>query len=106
MKNKKLLIVILLFSMNFSAFHAFAITLLDKNYCSVTEYVDEISHASEHHQDGDVCQVHHLFHVPFILSQDKIFLSEIKNSNLPLEVNTKYDFSYLHNFLKPPILLV
>jgi len=103
MKTKKLIMVILLWAMGFSTLHAYAIDFLDRDHCSVSEYVDEINQASEHDEQGDVCQVHHEFHVAYILPKPTSLQTQTLHEIAELSTPLKYKFHSYKYFLKPPI---
>lgn len=106
MKNNKLVTLVLLFAISFSTLHAYAIDFLDTDQCSASEYVEEIANASTHHdyKSGDVCSVHYLFHMAFIIPVYKDFISDINREDKPLLTQSSYTYNTLENFLKPPIL--
>ena len=102
MKKIKLINLILLFALSFSALHAFAIDVLDSNV-HVAEYVSEISGEDENHDSKSICQIHHIFHTLFILPQNISLISEIKTLKVVLKSDKKYNFSDSQKFFKPPI---
>jgi len=106
MKNNKLITLVLLLAISFSTLHAFAIDYLDTDSCNVSEYVEEISNESTHHdhESGDVCSVHYLFHTVFIVPSQQDLLSEISTEDKPLFMQASYTYDNLEDFLKPPIL--
>jgi len=105
-KKGKLVTFVLLFAISFSTLHAYAIDFLDTNQCSASEYVEEIANESTHHdyKSGDVCSVHYLFHMAFIIPVYKNFISVISRKDKPLSTQSSYTYNNLENFLKPPIL--
>ena len=102
-KNKMLTLVLLL-AISFSTLHAFAIDYLDTDKCTTSEYVEEITNESSHHENGDVCSVHYLFHTAFIIPPYQNFISEISAKDKPFSTQISYSYNNLENFLKPPIL--
>lgn len=92
----------MLFAIGFSAFHAFTIDLLDKEQCNAVAY--EISRGSVHAQQCEICQIHHLFHTPFLLTQSIFFVTKLDIDEQPVKVFHEYSFSYSNTPLKPPIV--
>ena len=97
--------MILLMAMSFSSLHAYAISFLDEDHCSVSEYVQEIETANLSEFSGDVCDVHHEFHTLFLLPEAAVLLTE--HQNIPTEISPaeSYTFYFQNNFLQPPIFL-
>ena len=86
--------------------HAFAISFLDDDHCSVSEYVHEINQAGEHEGDGDVCDIHHQFHVLFLLpGSTPITALNNRISTEPSDAES-YTFYLQNNVLQPPITLL
>jgi len=107
MKKNKFIVLLLLFAISFSTLHAFAIDFLDTDKCNVSEYVEEIANESAHHDEhesGDVCSVHYLFHIAFILPSSEDFISSKFLHDNPLFTHLNYNYNNKENFLKPPIL--
>ena len=63
MKKHNLWTILLLFSFSFSIVHAFVIEANEIEHCSVQEYVQEFSQSND---CGDVCDIHHMFHMSYI----------------------------------------
>ncbi len=105
MKTRKLLHILLLIAMHFSMLHAFTISFLDEDHCSVESYVQEINTISTHELSGDICDIHHAFHVPFLLPELELFLAQSIESETPLADVSTHDFTTPQRFLKPPITL-
>ena len=105
MKKTKLLSIILLVTFSFSSLHAFAISFLDEAHCSVDEYVLEIDNLVVHSDtsDSDICDIHHIFHTPFLLPKDVVIVEEDTLCVTPVTSIKRYSFNSLKNFLKPPI---
>ena len=105
MKTRKLVSILLLLAMGFSSLHAFAIDFLDGEHCEVTEYVQEFSQANAHDQNGDICQIHHEFHIAFVLPEITLLPKKAHFSSATISTQAKHDFQSQKNFLKPPITL-
>ncbi len=104
MKHKKLISIFILFFLSFANLHAFAISFLDTTHCDVSEYVIEFDD-SPHGNDlsGDVCDIHHMFHAPFLLTQTQLIIDHNLSFEKPSTTVDIYTFNSLKNFLKPPI---
>ena len=105
MKTRKIVNILLLLAMSFSSLHAYAIDLLDSDHCEVSEYVQELSQPSDHDKSGDICQIHHEFHIAFVLPEVTVVPNEPQFSSAPISTLFKHDFQSQKNFLKPPIHL-
>lgn len=103
MKIRKLISIVLLAALSFSTMHAFAISFLDDDHCSVTEYVHEINAGSEHEIDGDVCDVHHEFHTLFLLPETIPVTDEYQPIATELSAAEYYTFYLQTHVLQPPI---
>ena len=105
MKTRKLISMILLMAMSFSSLHAYAISFLDEEHCSVTEYVQEIQTANLEEFSGDVCDVHHEFHTPFLLPDVITTLTDYQRIPTEISPAESYTFYLQNNVLQPPIFL-
>ena len=105
MKTRKIVNFLVLLAMSFSTLHAYAIDLLDSDHCEVSEYVQEFSQPGDHDQSGDICQIHHEFHIAFVMPEVTPMPNELKFSGAPFSTSAKHDFQSLKNFLRPPITL-
>ena len=105
MKTRKIVNFLVLLAMSFSTLHAYAIDLLDSDHCEVSEYVQEFSQPGDHDQSGDICQIHHEFHIAFVMPEVTIIPTEPHFSSAPMSTLAIHDFTSLKNFLKPPITL-
>jgi len=103
--KRKILLVLLLVSISFSALHSFAIAALDSHACQVSEYLHDTDGelSLEVQNDGDICHIDHLFHIAFILPSVDISLQASIFSQKPLFYEDMYEYSSYDNFLKPPI---
>ena len=90
-------------AMSFSSLHAYAITLLDEDHCSVTEYVQEIEQASSSELSGDVCDVHHEFHVLYLLPEPTATLLNTQGITANISMTESYTFYLQNTILQPPI---
>ena len=100
MKFKSITILVLLFALGFSVVHEYTFAFYDKEHCSVTEYVHELSAPTAH---GDICNFHFEYHQSFLLSQKTPlpyieYLSLVQSS-----YNESYTFHIGTNLFKPPI---
>ncbi|MEN4045659.1 MULTISPECIES: hypothetical protein [Sulfurimonas] len=100
--KKRLLTFVLLLSMSFNILHAYAIEVLETDPCQVSEYVHEFSNNSET-ADNCICQLHHCFHIAFILPEINIPFARENFSQKPYSNIKIYEFNSYDNFLKPPI---
>ncbi len=100
MKFKSITTLVLLFALGFSVVHEYAFAFYDKEHCSVTEYVHELSAPTSH---GDICDIHFEYHQSFLLSKKTSvpvieYLSLVQRTN-----NESYSFQIHTNLFKPPI---
>jgi len=102
MKTKKLLSFFLLLSMSFSVLHSFAIEALDTHQCHVGEYVQEFDKPINDELSGDICNIHHEFHTPFIIPEQALFTSNASISEQPLSTQDTHDYTQSQNLLRPP----
>jgi len=105
MNFQKMISIVLLMAMSFSSLHAYAITLLDEDHCSVSEYVQEIEQASSDTFSGDVCDIHHEFHVLFLLPDPLVTTGTVQNISTEIATAESYTFYLQNNVLQPPIFL-
>ncbi len=105
MKTRKLIGIILLMAMSFSTLHAFTISLLDDDHCNVSEYVQEIEQASSDTLSGDVCDIHHAFHVPFLLPHELQLSHETPKQSKHAISDLTYSFTLQNTLFQPPITL-
>ena len=103
MKTRKLISVLLLMAMGFSGLHAYAINFLDENHCEVHQYVQEFSQESTHNDKHDVCNIHHAFHIAFVLPEVTLLPSQGQFSSATVTTLNRHDYQPSKNFLKPPI---
>jgi len=90
--------------MSFSVLHAFVIEALDTHACQVSEYVHDINEQEiEELSQGDICHIHHFFHISFIIPDVQVALPYKKFSQKPSSRDTIYEYNSYANFLKPPI---
>ena len=105
MNSRKLITLVLLLAMSFSTLHAFTITLLDDEHCNVSEYVQEIEQASSDTFSGDVCDIHHEFHIPFLLPEPTPMSQSRQAVNTKTSMTESYTFYLQNTILQPPIFL-
>lgn len=108
---KKIIAILLLIAMGFSILHAVVVDYNHKNHCEGIEYHDDSSvhleHDEEiehHHNGGDVCETHFIFHLPFLVPEQKSFLT-----TLSLQKKIAYqiylnDLSPKNSTFRPPII--
>ncbi len=101
MKNR-LLTLFLLFSINFNISHAYVIEALDTHPCQVGEYVHEF-HDNNNIEADDICNIHHLFHIAFILPETDISIVHEHFTTRPSTEIKQHKYNSHKNFLKPPI---
>lgn len=106
MKMGKLISIFLLMALSFSTMHAFAINFLESDHCSVSEYVQETEHASEHKHSGDSHDIHHAFHVLFVLPESMPVNVQRQPVRTELSSAESYTFYLQNNVLQPPITLL
>ncbi len=104
MKKRKLIAVLLLVAMNFSMLHAFTISFMDEHRHSVSEYMQEFSQPSAHDETGDICDIHHMFHMACLMPDPVLFHVQIQLGRSPVSSTLSYRFQTIHDSLKPPIL--
>lgn len=97
--------ILLLIAMSFSTLHAFTISLLDDDHCNVSEYVQEIEQPLSDTLSGDVCDIHHEFHVPFLLPETPVTVESTQSIVTEISAAESYTFYLQNNVLQPPILL-
>ncbi len=100
MKFKSITTLVLLFALGFSVVHEYAFSLHDKDHCSVTEYVHELSAPTSH---GDICDIHFEYHQSFLLSKKTPvpvieYLASVQRTH-----NESYSFQIHTSLFKPPI---
>ena len=105
MKIRKLISIFLLMAMSFSTLHAFTIALLDDEHCNVTEYVQEIEQAYSDTWSGDVCDIHHGFHLLFLLPEPRVTITNVQNISTEIAAAESYTFYLQNTVIQPPITL-
>ena len=105
MNSRKLITLVLLLAMSFSTLHAFTITLLDDDHCNVSEYIQEIEQASSDTFSGDICDIHHEFHIPFLLPEPTLTSLNNQTISANISVTESYTFYLQNTILQPPISL-
>jgi len=103
MYSRKIISILLLMAVSFSTLHAFTIVLLDEDHCSVIEYVQEIEQASSSEFSGDVCDVHHEFHVLYLLPEPTETLLNTQGISTNISMTESYTFYLQNTILQPPI---
>lgn len=106
MKIQKLLTVVLLMAISFNVLHAFTISFLDEDHCSVSEYVQEIEQASEHDLKGDICDIHHNFHLLYILPESSTIATHQQIITTEPSRAERYASQLQDTIIKPPIALI
>ena len=101
MKNR-LLTLFLLFSISFNILHAYVIEALDTHPCQVGEYVHEF-HDNNDIEADDICNLHHFFHIAFILPGINFTVVDEHFTTRHSTENMKYKYNSHKDFLKPPI---
>ena len=92
--------------MSFNIAHAYVIEALDTHPCHVSEYVHNMNdNLSNDMADDDICQIHHFFHIAYILPEIKSELSHESFTLKPYSNTKAYEYNSYDNFLKPPIAL-
>lgn len=104
MKKNRFIALIIFFSISFSVLHDFTIDLFNEGQDSVSHYVSGTDHRSEFIADGDIDDIHYLFHAPMLLTLYTPFSLTI-NSSPKIQINPQsYVYNHINTFLKPPIL--
>lgn len=101
MKEKKLVLLVLLLVMSFSLVHEFAFAYFDDDHCTTSEYIAELEGPTEH---GDICDVHYEHHITYILTSIDIKFDSIHKSINKHSENTSYLFKTYSKTIKPPIV--
>lgn len=98
---KKIVNFILLFVITFSTLHEYAYAAYDKDTCTVSEYVEEISFPSSH---DDMCDIHFEYHQAYLLPEVSplAYNSNIDKNNKI--INLAYNFKTNIEFFIPPIV--
>ncbi len=105
MYSRKLISIFLLMAISFSTLHAFTINLLDDDHCNVSEYIQEIEQASSDTFNGDICNIHHEFHVLFLLPDILKTVYYTQSEVTEISAAESYTFYLQNNVLQPPIYL-
>lgn len=100
MKEKKLVLLVLLLVMSFSLVHEFAFAYFDDDHCTTSEYIAELEGPTEH---GDICDIHYEYHNAYILPQNNTVLHEIRISYKQVSRDYSYLFKTYSKTIKPPI---
>ena len=103
MKKRKLVSILLLLLMSFSMLHAFIISFLDEHHHDVTEYIQEFYQLSSHDEMGDVCDIHHEFHMVYLLPELTLLQAQVLLGSSLVIHPLSYQFQTVNDFLKPPI---
>lgn len=100
MKLKSIITFSILFALSFSIVHEFAFATLDKEKCSVSEFVAELSAPTG---SDDICDIHFEYHQSLIFPNAMIPLQKIqKTTELKLH-NESYKFHTNLEIIIPPI---
>ncbi len=105
MNSRKIISTLLLIAISFSTLHAFTISLLDDDHCNVSEYIQEIEQASSDTFSGDICDIHHEFHVLFLLPDIPNPVQNTQSVVTEISAAESYTFYLQNNVLQPPIKL-
>jgi len=105
MKQGRIHIFILLFSMSFTIVHAFAIDMLDTHECQINEYVQEFSQPISDFDSDDICNIHHGFHMAFIIPINLILSTHPLRNSKPQSFDKLYKYTAYETEIKPPISL-
>ena len=102
MKKHNFWTILLLLAFSFSIAHAFVIEANEADHCSVQEYVQEFSQSND---CGDVCEIHHMFHMSYI-TVDTNFSIDFETVKLtPIYNANHYNGSYTSYSFRPPIAI-
>lgn len=101
MRIRKFWTLLLLISISFFVAHASVFSAVQDEHCSVNKYVQEISEPVD---CGDLCDIHYMFHMSFILPL-KNTLNIYNNSQLlpPIHPNEHYQNGSILPSYRPPI---
>jgi len=97
--KRKLLNLLLLFTISFSTLHAYTIDMLDTKHNHMVEYVQDTEHLES---DDGVCHIHHFFHISYIIPEKIVFTDTQAVVLKPLFFEKNYNFQPLNKLLKPP----
>ena len=102
MNSKKIWLLLLLIAMSYSVVHDYTIDMLDSDKCSVEEYVSEHTNINPD-TEGDICDVHFVYHLSYICPIELSSLTSIKKEE-DFFMHDELFFSWNNfNFFKPPI---
>ena len=99
MKAKKTILGLLLLAFSVSIVHEYIFTILDRDKCSVVEYVHEHDKPS---QKGNICDIHYEYHHSFIVPQQKLVFKLPHISFKPSFLPKGYISQILFDHFKPP----
>lgn len=81
--------------------HALVISAVQDEHCSVNEYVHELSEPVD---CGDICDIHHMFHVTFIIPDYSNFQPCYNKKTAPIShLNQNYQNRLTATPYRPPI---
>ena len=103
MIKRKLIHIVLLMVIGFSNLHAYAIDFIDTDHCNIEEYVHEFTQNSTLDISDDICDVHHAFHIPFLLPELNVFISKKHQKDALFSDPSKHDFQNFESISRPPI---
>ncbi len=104
MKRKNILLFLLLFAMSFNTLHAYVLELVDIHPCEVSEYVLEFDKPVHDENNHDICDIHHGFHLVFLMPFTTLMLHNTTASLHPLYSQQEHSYRYNPDFLRPPII--
>ena len=99
MKAKKLVLSLLLLAFSISIVHEYIFTILDRDKCSVVEYIHEHEAPIK---KGDTCDIHYEYHHSFIVPQQKLAFKLPRISFKPNFLSKRYTSQILFEHFKPP----
>jgi hypothetical protein len=105
MKTKNVIIFLLLFAFNLSIFHGFIMAEHEDNHnhCDIEHFINEFSSADMDHEDGDLCNSHYIYHIPYIIADSfTLDLSVVYQAKI-LSTPSIYPTKLSQKFIKPPI---
>ena len=96
--------LVIFLTISFSALHDFTVDIFSEGQDSIVHYINGADYGSELIADGDIDDIHYLFHTPMLLTLDTPFSLKINASSM-IQINPQsYVYNHINTFLKPPIL--
>lgn len=91
----------IIFLLTFNTLHDFIIEHEDTHQCNIKEYSIEFDKPINN-DINDICNIHHIFHTPFLLNTTQLKFILQKLSKKITTTQKKYTFTYKTKLIKPP----